>query len=98
MALLAVFALGLGVIVRHTAGAITTFVALVLVLPLLVTALPSSLANDISKYLPFTIGQTMMSVHSQPNTFSAWAGLGVLAIYTIIVLAIANWRLTSRDA
>ncbi|WP_298336259.1 ABC transporter permease [Ferrimicrobium sp.] len=98
MALLALFALGLGVIVRHTAGAITTFVALVLVLPLLVTALPTSLANDINKFLPFTIGQTMMSVHSQPDTFSAWLGLGLLAIYTILVLLIANWRLTSRDA
>ncbi|MHB1521155.1 MAG: ABC transporter permease [Ferrimicrobium sp.] len=98
MAILALFALGLGVIVRHTAGAITTFVALVLVLPLLVTALPTSLSNDINRYLPFTIGQTMMSVHSQPNTFGAWAGLGILAIYTVIIFVIANWRLTSRDA
>jgi ABC-2 type transport system permease protein len=98
MAILALFALGIGVIVRHTAGAITTFVGLVLVLPLLVTALPTSLSNDINKFLPFTIGQTMMSVHPQPDTFSAWAGLGLLVIYTIIILAIANWRLTSRDA
>ncbi|KJE76957.1 ABC transporter permease subunit [Ferrimicrobium acidiphilum] len=98
MALLALFALGLGVIVRHTAGAITTFVALVLVLPLLVTALPTSLSNDINKFLPFTIGRTLMSVHSQPNTFSAWAGLAILAIYTVIIFLIANWRLTSRDA
>ncbi|MGC9155229.1 MAG: hypothetical protein ACP5HZ_06255, partial [Ferrimicrobium sp.] len=65
---------------------------------LLVTALPTSLANAINKFLPFTIGQTMMSVHSQPDTFSAWLGLGLLAIYTILVLLIANWRLTSRDA
>lgn len=98
MALLALFALGLGVIVRHTAGAITTFVAIVLVLPLLVTALPSSLSNAINKFLPFTIGTTIMSVHSQPNTFSAWAGLGVLAIYTVAIFLIANWLLTSRDA
>ncbi len=98
MALLALFALGLGVIVRHTAGAITTFVAIVLVLPLLVTALPTSLSNDINKFLPFTIGRTLMSVHSQPNTFSAWAGLGILAIYTVAIFLIANWRLTSRDA
>jgi hypothetical protein len=98
LVVLGLLALGIGVIVRHTAGAITTFVAAVLVLPLLVSALPSSLANGIEKFLPFTIGQTMKAVTPQASSFSPWVGLVILVGYTAVVLVAGGWLLVKRDA
>jgi ABC-2 type transport system permease protein len=43
---------GLGFLVRNTAGAIATLFGLLLVLPAVVAALPTSLYNDVFKYLP----------------------------------------------
>ncbi|MBO0894810.1 MAG: ABC transporter permease, partial [Acidimicrobiales bacterium] len=63
---LALLGLGLGVIVRHTAGAITTFVTVVLVVPEIVRLLPASIGNAIGKFLPSNIGTTLTSVHSLP--------------------------------
>ena len=45
LAVLGLLALGLATIIRHTAGAISAFVGVVLVLPLIVQALPSSSAT-----------------------------------------------------
>ncbi|HWF15063.1 MAG TPA: hypothetical protein VG244_02665, partial [Acidimicrobiales bacterium] len=47
------FALGLGAIVRHTAGAITAYVGAILVLPLIIEALPSSIGHPVLKFMPF---------------------------------------------
>jgi hypothetical protein len=42
-------AFGLGMILRHTAGAISASTALLLVVPLLVTFLPQSWPNDVDR-------------------------------------------------
>jgi len=47
-----------GTIIRHTAGAISAFVAVLLVLPIITAALPSQLAQDIRKFMPDRIGST----------------------------------------
>ena len=42
LALLALLGLGLGLIIRHTAGAIATFVGVTFLLPLLLSAVPGN--------------------------------------------------------
>jgi ABC-2 type transport system permease protein len=103
LALLGVIALGLGVIIRHTAGAITAFVGVVLILPLVVQALPTSLIDKIWKFLPFSIGQTIGQTNPTTHdfsfpTFSPWAGLAVLACYALSLLVIGGILLQRRDA
>ena len=64
LTVLGLFALGLAAIIRHTAGAITTFVAILLILPLVVSAFPAKIGWPIGRYLPATIGSAMTSMTS----------------------------------
>ena len=54
--------LGLGVLIRHTAGAIGALVGVLLILPLVIAALPSSIVNALQRYEPLQIGKTMITV------------------------------------
>lgn len=97
LAVLALLGLGIGSIVRHTATAISTFVGIVLIAPLIVQTLPSSIGNAVGKYLPLIIGRSMTSVQPQPHVLSAWVGFGVLSAYALASLAIGSWLMRHRD-
>lgn len=90
--------LGLATLVRHTAGAISAFVGLLLVLPIIVSALPSSWQNDVMRILPLAMGQTFMQLHSGLHVFTPWTGFLVLVGYTVAVLVVATALLVRRDA
>ncbi|HUC05268.1 MAG TPA: ABC transporter permease subunit [Acidimicrobiales bacterium] len=102
LAVLGLLALGLATIVRHTAGAIAAFVGVVLVLPLIVEALPQSLSDAVSRYLPANVGMVLFSTNGAPDrvyaAFSPWAGFGLLVLYTAVVAVCAGAVLTRRDA
>jgi ABC-2 type transport system permease protein len=90
------FGLGLGAIVRNTAGGIATFAGLMFVLPPLMNVLPLSWNNAASPYLPLQAGEAIMSTTSG-NHLSPWAGLGLLFGYAVAALAIASVLLVKRD-
>jgi len=90
------FGLGLGAIVRNTAGGIATFAGLMFVLPPLMNVLPSSWNNAASPYLPLQAGEAIMSI-TPGNHLSPWVGLGVLSLYTAGALALASILLVTRD-
>ena len=69
LGVIGLFALGLATIIRHTAGAISAFVGILLVLPIIVEALPNSLQFDIRRFLPLQIGGVMMSVNGAESAF-----------------------------
>jgi ABC-2 type transport system permease protein len=98
LCVMGLFALGLATIIRHTAGAISALVALLLVLPLIIQALPTSLNNDLSRYTPLRIGAVMVSGPPLSHTFSPWTGLAVLLIYAAVLLAAGAVLLVKRDA
>jgi ABC-type transport system involved in multi-copper enzyme maturation permease subunit len=90
------FGLGLGAIVRNTAGGIATFAGIMFVLPPLMNVLPSSWNTAASPYLPLQAGESIMSI-TGGNHLSPWAGFGVLCCYTAASLAIAAVLLVRRD-
>ena len=90
--------LALGVLLRRTAGAIATLVGLVLVLPLLVTALPSPWSTDVTKYLPFDAGLALFSVRHTSDHLQPGAALAVLVAYVVVALGAASVALVRRDA
>jgi hypothetical protein len=95
------FALGLGAIVRHTAGAITAYVGAILVLPLIIEALPSSLSRPVEKFMPFTIFNAMTSVRHTFDfgpTLSPWTGFALMSAYAAAALLIGGWLMVRRDA
>jgi ABC-type transport system involved in multi-copper enzyme maturation permease subunit len=98
LAVLGLLALGLASVVRHTAGAISVFVGILLILPLIVAALPSSIGGPIGRYLPANIGVAMVSITPDSGSFSAWPALGVLCGYAALALVLGGFLLTKRDA
>jgi hypothetical protein len=104
LAVLGLFALGIGVIVRHTAAAITIFVTILLILPLILQALPTSYINAVDKYLPMSIGLVLLSNNSGVNAaafnhmFSPWVGFGVLCVYAVVALGAGIVLTVRRDA
>ena len=91
------FGLGLGAILRSTAGGISAFAAIVFVLPPLMKVLPASWSNAISPYLPSNAGRAIMQTGHPANTLGPWTGLAVLAGYTALTIAIAAVQLRRRD-
>lgn len=98
MTVIGVFALGIGAIVRNTAGAIAAFAGIFFVLPGLMLVLPQSWNDAISPYLPSNAGQQIMSIVQDPNALSPWWGFAVFCGYTVAVMAIAAVLLVRRDA
>ncbi len=98
LALVALLGLGCGFALRSTGGALATLFGLLLVLPLLAQALPTSWQNDVSKYLPFNAGTAAMETIQRSDSLSPWAGLGVLALYVAVALSIGLVLLRRRDA
>jgi ABC-type transport system involved in multi-copper enzyme maturation permease subunit len=97
LTLVGVFGLGLGAILRNTAAGISAFAAVFFVLPTLMNILPSSWGNAVSPYLPSDAGRAIMQTGNPAHTLAPWTGLGVLAVYTAIAIAIAAILLRRRD-
>ncbi len=101
--LLALIACALGFVLRHTAGAISAFVGILLVLPLIIDILPSGFVHGFEKYLPSNLGLSMILVTSRTTDFAGvllgpWTAAGILALYTVVVVVPAAWLLVRRDA
>lgn len=96
---LGLLALGLATIVRHTAAAISTFVGLLFMLPILADVLPSSFANDIDRFVPADIGTRMMTVNYHgADPLGPWVSFALLGAYVAIVLIVGGVLLVRRDA
>jgi ABC-2 type transport system permease protein len=97
--MLGLFALAVGAIVRHVAGAITGIIGFVLVLAPLAQLLPGSLGDHIHAYLPTEAGHLVAQARQGPNDLlTPWQGFGVFAIWTAVLLAVALYLLNRRDA
>ena len=92
-----VFGLGLGAILRSTAGGISALAAIVFVLPPIISLFPTSFANSVDPYLPSNAGGAVWTINPDPNTLAPWAGFGVFCGYAIASLLIAALLLRLRD-
>ena len=98
-AVLGTFAIAVGTLVRHTAGAITGIIGFVLVLSPLATLLPGSVGAHIHAYLPTVAGQQIATTLQSPDRLlGPWQGFGVFCAWTLALVLVANYALTHRDA
>jgi ABC-2 type transport system permease protein len=95
---LALLALGIGALIRRSAGAIAAIFGLIFVLPGLVLALPSSWSNAISKYLPSNAGEAIFRTIRDRSTLSPWVGFALFCGYAAAALVAAGVVLDRRDA
>lgn len=98
LTVIGLLALGIGALVRHTAGAIAVFVGLVLVLPAVAFALPSSWAHVVNKVLPTDLGGEIMRVGHTAHFFGAWVGFGLFCAWAAAALVAAALITARRDA
>ena len=99
LTVLGLFALAIGGLIRHTAGAITAVIGMVLVIFPLAQLLPSSWGAHVHAYLPTVAGQLITAdKHQSGELLSPWQGFGVFCAWTALLLLAALFLLDRRDA
>jgi ABC-type transport system involved in multi-copper enzyme maturation permease subunit len=88
----------LGFIIRSTAGGIAALVAILLVLPGVVSILPQTWQDTISPYLPSNAGAALYDLHPETGALSPWTGFAVFCLYAVAGMIAAGVVLKRRDA
>ena len=94
----AVIGFSLGMLLRQSAAAISAYVGIVLVIPLVLFFFPQSIQDSLTKFEPSYLGREMMSVTPIPNGFSPWTSAMLLVLYTVILWGIGIFVFQRRDA
>jgi hypothetical protein len=93
---------GIGLLLRHTAGAISTVVALLFVITLLVNFLPQSWQEHVDKWMPAIAGTQIWTTVAAPAgstpVFAPWTGFAVFCIYAAIAVIAGLALFRKRDA
>jgi ABC-2 type transport system permease protein len=97
LTVMGIFGLGIGAIVRHTAGGIVTLVAIMFVLPPILGLLPSSWSNAINPYLPSNAAGVLWTITPESHTLAPWAGFALFCGYAAASIAIAAVLMLRRD-
>jgi ABC-type transport system involved in multi-copper enzyme maturation permease subunit len=99
LTVLGLFSLAIGGLIRHTAGAIFSVLAIVLLVPILIGLIPGTIANHIHGYLPTVAGELVTQTSQQSgDVLSGWQGFGVFCAWTAVLLAACGFLLVKRDA
>ena len=99
LAVAGLLGLGLGALLRSTAGGIAALFGLLFAVQLVAGFLPGSWANDVGKYVPSTAGQAVTTAHPDPaSSLPPWTGFGVFCAYAAVLLGLAALRMRRGDA
>jgi len=99
LAALGLLAMAVGLLVRHTAAAISIVLATVFVIGTMVILIPGELGEWITKLMPGNAASSLVApVSFNPDSLGAWSGFGVLMAEVGVLCALAWWLLERRDA
>jgi ABC-2 type transport system permease protein len=91
------FGLALGAVLRHTAGAITSAIAGLLVVPGLTNLLPGQWGSTVHRYFTSNAGSRITDV-VHDGGLSPWAGYGVFTLWWVVILGLGYLVVQRRDA
>lgn len=96
----ALIAFGLGAIIRHTAGAITSAIGLMFVLSIIIQILPDTWRWDIMRFFPDAAGRVISVTVGQddPHLWSAWPQFLVTVIWAVVLVTVGGYLFRKRDA
>jgi ABC-type transport system involved in multi-copper enzyme maturation permease subunit len=95
----AIMGSALGALLRNTAGAISTLVGVVFLVPGIGSlVLPASWRDSVLKFLPSNASDAFTTVAPRPELLSAGGGAVVFAAWVIVPLTVAAVLLRRRDA
>lgn len=99
LAVLGLLGLGLGGIIRSTAGAVSVLLGLLFVPSILLELLPHTWQTTVGPYLPMEAGsQIFIAQHRGADELGPWAGMGVFLLYAAVALAASLVLVDRRDA
>lgn len=90
--------LGLAAVLRHAAAGVGALVALLLIVPQVVRALPHPWNDTIGKFLPTNNIIQLTSLHPDPHQFTGLSALLVCTAWAVAALVAGAVVLSSRDA
>ena len=91
--------LGLGALLRSTAGGISALFGLLFAVQIAAGFLPGDWADNVGKYLPGTAGLAVTAVRPDPvSSLPPWTGFGVFCLYAAVLLGLAAARMRRGDA
>ena len=92
-------ALAIGALLRNTAAAVTTFVAVFFVIPPLTNLLPTSWTDQFAQYLPSNAGAVLLDgSFGVAHPLDPWTGFAVMCSFAVVLIGAAAWRLRRVDA
>ncbi len=96
----ALIAFGLGAIIRHTAGAITSTIGLMFVLSIIIQLLPDNWRWDIMRFFPDAAGRVISVTigPDNPHLWSAWPQFLVTVIWAVVLVGAGGYLFRKRDA
>lgn len=96
---IALLTVGVGFLLRHTAGTVSTVLALLLVVGNMVMLIPGTVGDWLVKVVPSSSGASIAApVSFNPDLLDPWVGFGVFTLEVAVVLAIAALVVHKRDA
>ena len=107
LATISLFAFAVGALLRHSAGALTLVLGLLLVLENVFSALPFRFFEVVSPFLPSTAGSRVqftddsianLDAMTQGAHLGPWQGYGVLVAWVVLLLVPAAVLMRRRDA
>ncbi len=98
MPLCVLIGLGLGAIIRHTAGAIAATVGVVYLLAALCLSLPAPWNTDVGRFTPAFAAYQVVALHPLPTLFSPVVSLAILIAWPAVILLIGGLVVSRRDA
>ncbi|MDP3894079.1 ABC transporter permease [Nocardioides sp.] len=99
LAVLGLLTLGVGLLVRHTAAALSIVLGLIFVVGNMAFLLPGTWGEWVAKLLPGNAGSGIVTpVNFNPEALAPWAGFGVFAAEAAVVLVIGWLVVQRRDA
>ncbi|MFE0099353.1 hypothetical protein [Streptomyces sp. NPDC059009] len=97
LAVLAVFSLGVGALLRRTVPAIVLLFVLLVVAPLVASTTSITADEAVGRATPVA-GMAIQQTRQVVDTVTTpWAGFAVLCLYAAAALGAAQWRLRRRD-
>lgn len=87
-----------GTLLRHSAGAISVSVALLFVIPIVLSAIPSDTVKSVNKYFLNSAGAHVTEVVRAPDALGPWQGYVVFVLEVAFVLLIGAVAMHRRDA
>jgi ABC-2 type transport system permease protein len=99
LAVAGLLGLGLGTLLRSTAGGISALFGLLFGVQIAAGFLPGDWALEVGKYTPSTAGLAVTTVRPDPAaSLPPWTGFGVFCLYAAVLLVLAAVRMRRGDA